>query len=29
MPKLLCARAAVDAKEERQVRTLTASRHAP
>lgn len=29
MPKLLCARAAVDAKEERQVRKLAASRHAP
>ena len=29
MPKLLCARAAVDAKEERRVRTLAASRHAP
>jgi transposase len=29
MPKLLCARAAVDAKEERQVRTLATSRHAP
>lgn len=29
MPKLLCARAAVDAEEERQVRKLAASRHAP
>ncbi len=29
MPKLLCARAAVDAAEERQIRTLAASRHAP
>lgn len=29
MPKLLCARAAVDAKEERQVRKLAASRRAP
>ena len=29
MPKLLCARAAVDAEEERKVRKLAASRHAP
>ncbi len=29
MPKLLCARAAVDAEEERQIRKLAASRHAP
>lgn len=29
MPKLLCARDAVDAEEERKVRTLAASRHAP
>ena len=29
MPKLLCARAAVDAEEERNVRKLAASRHAP
>ncbi len=29
MPKLLCARAAVDAEEERRVRKLAASRHAP
>jgi len=29
MPKLLCARAAVDAEEERKVRTPAASRHAP
>jgi len=29
MPKLLCARDAVDAAEERKVRTLAASRHAP
>src|SRR5215218_1802704 len=28
MPKLLCARAAVDAEEERRVRKLAASRHA-
>ena len=29
MPKLLCARDAVDAENERKVRTLAASRHAP
>ncbi len=29
MPKLLCARAAIDAEEERKVRKLAASRHAP
>ena len=29
MPKLLCARAAVDAEEEQQIRKLAASRHAP
>jgi transposase len=29
MPKLLCARAAVNAEEERKVRKLAASRHAP
>ncbi len=29
MPKLLCARDAVDAEEERKVRALAASRHAP
>src|SRR6478736_3016000 len=29
MPKVLCARAAVDAEEERTIRKLAASRHAP
>jgi transposase len=29
MPKVLCARAAVDTDEERQIRELAASRHAP
>ncbi len=29
MPKLLCARAAVDPEEERKIRKLAASRHAP
>ncbi len=29
MPKLLCARAAADAEEERKIRKLAASRHAP
>ncbi len=29
MPKLLCARAAIDAEEERKVRKLATSRHAP
>ena len=29
MPKLLCARAAVDAEEDRKIRKLAASRHAP
>jgi len=29
MPKLLCARAAVDVEEERKIRKLAASRHAP